>query len=235
MADLFQEALVKIDYQSEPFSQSSVPFCGRVSGLMFDSDNLIMVTAGGEINTGDERPFQCRLWLKAPFGLALTSDGNFVICDAGTSHCVKVFSPQGQFLQEIGAGQGNGPGQLDEPVAVTVDLNDNLVVADKKNNRLQVFSSTGQFIRIIGAKGEEPGNFCEPLGLCIDREGKIIVCDSNNDRVQVFSNQGEFLFMFGGEGDGYGDGQLITPRVPILTKEGDIIIVEQTNRVQVFG
>ena len=72
------------------------------------------------------------------------------------------------------------------PNGVAVDEEGNIIVADSRNDRIQVFTSAGRFISIFGVKGTGPGEFDRPSGICISPEGAIIVVDFGNNRVQIF-------------------------------------------------
>ncbi len=69
---------------------------------------------------------------------------------------------------------------------MAVDDEDNIIVADSRNERIQVFSSSGVFLTKFGMKGTGPGEFDRPSGVCISPDGYIIVVDFGNNRVQVF-------------------------------------------------
>jgi len=53
-------------------------------------------------------------------------------------HRVSVFSSEGKFLKSFGA-MGEAHGQFDRPYGVTVDANGFVFVADRYNNRIQIF------------------------------------------------------------------------------------------------
>lgn len=91
---------------------------------------------------------------------------------------------------------GKENGQFNLPFGVAVDAN-RIIVADGGNNRIQIFSDTGQFITSFGSHGSGPGQFNIPSSVAVDNDGRIIVCDYSNHRIQVFSNSGQFLFTFG--------------------------------------
>ena len=69
---------------------------------------------------------------------------------------------------------------------MVVDEEGNVIVADSRNDRIQVFTSSGVFITKFGSKGTGPGEFDRPSGICISPEGLIIVVDFGNNRVQMF-------------------------------------------------
>ncbi len=72
------------------------------------------------------------------------------------------------------------------PNGVAVDEEGYIIVADSRNDRIQVFSPTGVFLKKFGIKGAAPGEFDRPCGVCISPDGQVIVVDFGNNRVQVF-------------------------------------------------
>ncbi|HMH24852.1 MAG TPA: peptidyl-alpha-hydroxyglycine alpha-amidating lyase family protein [Puia sp.] len=81
-----------------------------------------------------------------PTDVAVAKDGSFYVSDGyGNSRVVK-FSPAGQYLFEWGK-KGSGQGEFNLPHAIDLDDNENVYVADRENNRVQVFDPTGKFIK----------------------------------------------------------------------------------------
>jgi len=110
----------------------------------------------------------------------------------GSPFAVKVKPRQFRPVQSFGQ-QGSAVGMLVCPWRVAVNERDEIAVTDNDNNRIQVFSSDGTYLRSFGTKGDKQGEFNFPVGIAFDKNGLIIVVDSDNHRVQVFSEQGEFL------------------------------------------
>lgn len=81
---------------------------------------------------------------------------------------------------------GSQNGLFDGPEGVACDDEDNILVCDYHNHRVQVFNSNGEFVNAFGAYGEEEGCFKNPCGIAITKEGNIVVADSGNNRIQVF-------------------------------------------------
>ena len=82
---------------------------------------------------------------------------------------------------------------------VTNDRDDNLLVVDCENDRIQQFSRTGQFMRTFEAKGELGRNLILPQGISTGPDGNIIVADAGNDRVVVFTPEGRVLLTLHGD------------------------------------
>jgi peptidylamidoglycolate lyase len=92
-----------------------------------------------------------------PTDVAIAKDGSFYVSDGyGNSRVVK-FSAKGIYLFEWGI-SGTAQGEFDIPHSITLDGNDNVYVADRENNRIQVFNRDGKFIRQF--YGNNFGSIC---------------------------------------------------------------------------
>jgi len=146
---------------------------------------------------------------------------------------------------------GNGIGQLDDPKGVAVDSSGNIYVADARNDRIQKFDSSGNFILKWGTSciissglgcvdpdGAGPlelgdGQLDDPKGVAVDSSGNIYVADARNDRIQKFDSAGNFVLKFGSVGTG--DGQLDDPHGVAVDSSGNIYVADKKNdRIQKF-
>ncbi|MGI4954449.1 MAG: peptidyl-alpha-hydroxyglycine alpha-amidating lyase family protein [Janthinobacterium lividum] len=74
--------------------------------------------------------------------------GNGYISDGYINSRIAKVSPDGQWLGSWGM-PGDGPGQFSTPHSITADADDNVYVADRGNRRIQVFDTSGKFLRQI--------------------------------------------------------------------------------------
>jgi sugar lactone lactonase YvrE len=117
-----------------------------------------------------------------PNGDILVSEGH---SDAAPSHRIVRFDRTGKYLGEFGK-KGSGPGEFLQPHALALAPDGTLVVGDRSNNRVQILSTDGKFIR-------EYHSFSRPSGVAVDRNGMLYVADSEsgsvsrdpNDRTKV--------------------------------------------------
>ena len=88
--------------------------------------------------------------------------------------------------------QGTTPGRFGYPTDVVIDRAGNFYVAEYgENDRIQVFSPEGKWLRQWGGHGYEPGEIPEAPALAIDENDRLFVADSCNHRIQVFDTQGK--------------------------------------------
>ena len=74
--------------------------------------------------------------------------GNGYISDGYINSRVAKVSASGEWLGSWGT-PGDGPSQFSTPHSIAADAQDNIYVADRGNRRIQVFDSTGRFLRQI--------------------------------------------------------------------------------------
>ena len=137
--------------------------------------------------------------LVKPMGIAVNSKGQIAIADFD-KHCLLITDKEGNCARKVGC-HGNIVGQLNRPTDVTYLNDDNILVADQLNHRIQQFNvQTGNYVKSFGKKGTRDGEFQNPVGVCVDEEGRVIVADHCNNRIQVLSQDGEPLFQFENSG-----------------------------------
>lgn len=73
----------------------------------------------------------------------------------------------------------------------TIDKDGTLFVADRDNNRVQVFTLEGKFLRNWGAPGQGNGQFDRPIGITITSQSVLYVMDARS--IQLFRTDGTFL------------------------------------------
>jgi tripartite motif-containing protein 71 len=126
------------------------------------------------------------------------------------------------------------PIPMSKPSGVAVDSEGHVWVADTESNRVDEFSSTGEFIKRFGTVGSGNGQFKEPEGIAVDSEGHVWVADTGNDRVQEFSSKWEFIRAFGKEGTE--NGQFKRPVALTVDSSGNVWVADDgNNRVQEFS
>lgn len=143
--------------------------------------------------------------------------------------------PQVERLSCIGH-KGEEFKEFDEPVGVTFNQDGDIIIADCNNDRLQVFSNDGNFIRVYDRYSRESGKlfpFRSPAGVACDASGNIAVAEKGKNRVVVLSPAGIILHAFGRHGRE--QGQFRGPHGVSVDARSRIIVTDTMNcRVQVF-
>ncbi|KHJ99059.1 b-box zinc finger [Oesophagostomum dentatum] len=130
--------------------------------------------------------------------------------------------------------EGSGDGELCRPWGICVDLRGRVLVADRSNNRIQIFDRDGGFLAKFGCGGTRPGQFDRPAGVTVNTRNNIIVADKDNHRIQVFDENGNFLLKFGERGRPIG---MFNYPWGVATNSQNHIAVSDTrnHRVQIFN
>ena len=143
------------------------------------------------------------------------------------------FSKTGQFLLQIGTpGKMEGPDSqatLNRPTAVAVDNSANEVyVADRENNRIQIFTPDGEFLDIW------PG-FERPTKLYVGSDNVMYVAELE-DRVSIVDLEGNVLGRFGSERS-HDPGKFWGPHGIWTDSVGDLYVAEvlEGRRLQKFA
>ena len=137
--------------------------------------------------------------LEKPVGIAVNSKGQIAVSDYD-KHCILITDKEGNCIRKVGC-YGKNAGQLKRPAGVTYINDDNILVVDELNHRIQQFNvQTGNPVKSFGKRGTKDGEFENPVNVCVEEEGRVIVADYSNNRIQVLSQDGEPLFQFGDSG-----------------------------------
>lgn len=137
---------------------------------------------------------------QGPGGIAIGSDGNLYVADTW-NHRIQVFTPEGDYVRSWGSffdaaddptQAALQPGLFYGPRGIAA--HDGLIyVTDTGNERVQVFTEEGEFVRAFGVLGSEQGQLLEPVGIAVTADGVVLVADSHNARIARFTLEGEPL------------------------------------------
>ncbi len=140
--------------------------------LEFDQSGKVLMTLGtpGVAGDGADTFNEPNAVLLAPDGDIFVSDGH----EPGPGHNARVvkLDASGKLIVQWG-GHGKDPGQFEMPHALAMDSQGRLFVADRGNNRIQIFDQDGKFIAAWT-------QFGRPSGLYIDAKDVLYVVDSES-------------------------------------------------------
>ena len=160
-----------------------------------------------------------------PTDLSLSPTGEMYISDGYRNCRVHKFSAQGELLFSWGE-PGDGPGQFNLVHSAWVHKG-RVYVADRQNNRLQIFTPEGDHLETW------PG-FDQPCKIFIDANDIVYVAELGS-RVSILDIQGNVLCRWGGERS-HEPGLFWGPHGIWTDSHGDLYVAEvlEGRRVQKF-
>jgi DNA-binding beta-propeller fold protein YncE len=187
--------------------------------IKMDHDGRVLMTLGERGVSGEDATH-----FNKPTDVAIADNGDFFVSDGyGNSRVVK-FDKDGKFLLAWGK-KGKGPGEFNLPHAVRIDSKGLLYVADRENDRVQVFDQQGKFVRQFGGFA--------PFGLFLTKEDELYVADGRANRVLRMTAEGKVLETWGKRGPDAGN--FFLPHAVALGKDGAVYVTEiDGKRVQKF-
>ena len=136
---------------------------GRPSDTGCTEDEGVVLRAGGPFNR--------------PTRMSPSPSGDLYISDGYRNSRVHRFSSDGRLLASWGEPGGPAPKQFYSPHCLWVDHDGQIYVCDRRNNRIQILSPTGEFL-------EQWTNVRLPTDLHIDQAGTIYLAERPEDETQ---------------------------------------------------
>ena len=117
----------------------------------------------------------------------------YVGCDNGQ---IQILYPDLNYYGTFGK-RGREDGEFVIPSGIACDSTGNVYVADLGNNRIQVFSAKGKFLRKFGwqYKGAQDNvvGFCN---IAIDSSDRVYISETGNNSVSVLTSKGQLVASF---------------------------------------
>ena len=160
--------------------------------------------------------------------VAVNEQGTIYVVDAaGEKSCVKVFGSNGDLMFSVGR-EGAGLGEFKNPRGVALSNKNELLVCDRDNHRIQVFSSKLEHIRCIDLKNldQHLAKPTHPNDLAFDSSGNMLVTDFANNCVLRFTAKEQY--------SGSYQGCLAGPESIHVDKDLIYVTESQNHRVSVF-
>lgn len=163
-----------------------------------------------------------------PNETALDSAGNLYVVQGHLSAEPRVlkFSPAGDFLSQWGA-RGSGPGEFAAAHSIKIDADDKLYIADRENQRIQIFDTEGRFLK-------EWSYNAMVCSLFLHEDGSLYMSSGFDGEVaKVNMEDGSLVGALGSPGPGRG--QFGEAHFLAVDGEENIFVADVVNRrVQVF-
>ena len=171
--------------------------------VKLDRQGQVLMTIGTKGEAGEWNEAAQSRRLNEPNDVVIAPNGDVFIAQGHTpgekgDPRVLRFDKTGKFIQSWG-GKGKEPGRFDVAHGIAIDAKDLLWVADRENQRIQIFSTDGKFVRELKYAGL-------PCGLDIGREaiymvngfaGQILKMDLNGSVVAAVGKPGKGVGEFG--------------------------------------
>lgn len=163
----------------------------QIHAFTNDGSELVM-----SLGTWDESG-EDETHLGRPQEIAFLSDGTMVVADGIDNARVVKYDSQGGFIKAWGS-LGDADGQFNVVHSVAVDEDDNIYVADRNNDRIQVFSKDGDHLASWGG-------FNFPNHILITDNQDVWVADNQPVRVIKLDRDGNRLYSWDAHGHGEGE------------------------------
>ena len=148
-----------------------------VSPTNFRSDAWIEVKRGAE-------PFNL------PTDIDVAPNGDIFVTDGYGNARVHKFSPDGTLMFSWGE-PGTAPGEFNLPHSIWIDRRGRLLVADRENNRVQIFDQQGKLLEIW------PTELIGPAIIYVDRDDIVYIPEHNSGMISILDMQGNRLAQWG--------------------------------------
>jgi DNA-binding beta-propeller fold protein YncE len=210
-----------------------------------DDDTLFVVDAGGHVvqkrtvdgdviftigRRGKAARPQSGDYFNRPTDIAIQrSTGNLFVSDGYANSRVHVFSPDGVHLLSWGE-PGDDHGQFSLPHGLVVTDDDRVIVCDRENFRLQVFTTDGRFL--------DAWPLHRPAAICVSPvTGHLYVAQmpppafqygvaNLGCRVSMLDQGGTRLARFGAALPGFGLDQFVAPHSVAVDSQDNVYVAE---------
>lgn len=136
--------------------------------VKFSPEGEVLLTLG-QPGVAGEGPYT----LNRPSDVAIARNGDIFVADGHTGMDTNMrivkYAPDGTFIKEWGR-KGPAPGELNGAHGLAMDSRGRLFVADRENNRVQIFDQEGNFV-------DAWTQFGTPSGLFITPDDELYVAD----------------------------------------------------------
>jgi hypothetical protein len=201
-----QNAVIVVDSDGKFIKAWGSDFKGGAHGMLLNKEGgkeflyithlgrhaVFKTTLEGEVVMKLDVPEQAGVYKRAgdysPTSVAIAPNGDIYVSDGYGQHWVHRYNAKGEYLQSWG-GKGSDAGKLNQPHGVWVDTRQNppvVVIGDRLNHRLQIFTLDGKHIKFATEGFRLPGHFDQrgddllvgdlhSLITIVDKDYKVIV------------------------------------------------------------
>ena len=146
--------------------------------LKYSPDGELLASIGARNRPALQAPFN------HPADVCVAPSGELFVADGYGNSSVHRLAADGSLIASFGS-SGRGPGEFIVPHSIRVSADGRVYVADRENNRVQVFTVDGKFL-------DQWTDFKCPMGVHIDAEQRVYVTDQV-PRLSILTLDGELL------------------------------------------
>lgn len=169
---------------------------------------------------------------EGPADVVASSDGATLWVTDSRRHEVVILDRKSGGVRGRFGKRGAADGELNFPGGLAQAGDGSLYVVDQINTRVQIFSSSGEYLETLGGPGTTPGSFVRPKDVTVDEAGLVYVTDAAFNNVQIFDAEHRLLTFVGTGGSQPGGMQNAQG---VAVRESEFAVVDQLNRrVQIF-
>ena len=134
-----------------------------------------------------DNPIYDRGFKYNPTDTAVAPNGDFYTCDGYGMNMVHKYDKFGRLIKSWG-GKGTEPGKMDSPHGIWIDTRGStplVYVADRENNRIQIFTTDGEHVRFVTNDIDYPCCFYESENEIYipDLHSRITILDKNDELI----------------------------------------------------
>lgn len=197
--------------------------------------------------------------INSPHGISIDSSGNVFIADLKNHRVRKVSSNNGIITTVVGTGKagiyGDGglaeAAELNSPISVSLDKNENLYITDHGNSCVRrVDSNSGRITTVAGigksgflgdGKLATESALNRPRDVSIDMDGNVFIADGGNNRIRRIDSTSGIITTVAGNGEDKYDGDdklaisasISHPYSITLDKDNNIFLTDTgSNRIR---
>jgi peptidylamidoglycolate lyase len=152
----------------------------------FSHDGKLLMKLGTAKTPGNDS-----LHFNLPTDVAVADNGSFYVSDGYGNSRVAKFSASGKYMGSWGS-YGNKAGEFIIPHGIAIDRKQNLYVADRQNNRIQVFDTSGHFIKEI----KNDAQVAQLPSITIDKTDQLFAIDYDPRKKPDSTVTGSTIFTF---------------------------------------